>query len=778
MMMRWIVVFLGLLMIAPISSVANVDEFKNGTELPRHIAAIYDSRYEGDPRFTQTHRFLEMPLNHLGYIVDYYDINAPLPELDASYRGITVWFTSGTFIKDPLALFAWLHKALDQHKKLLVMGGLGVSEEFREDDASMKELNRLLHRIGMHDTNEWVNILHNVKVIDSTPELTNFERSYEGEITPYMAMSKVGSSTVSHLRLRAPQYENQYSDLIVTNENGGYISHGYGVYQLYNEEDNLILSQWFINPFLFLKEVLQDSYLPKPDTTTLLGKRIFYSHLDGDGWNNLSEVEKFRKKKTISAEVLYEEVFKPYEDFAFTVAPIIAELRPDCYGIPDSIPVAENIFKLYNVEPGSHSYSHPLYWGFFADGDNEKEKPLLKLYPEKPMQRFFLSKWLLGKQPSPIEERHDFKPYQKPDHDPMIGIRDPVHDPNDMVEKFDTPRSYACEPYNLDKEVRGSVEFIEKLTGGKKVKLFQWSGNTSPYEAAIHATRELGLYNINGGDTRFDTEYPSYATVAPLSAPVGKERQIYSSNSNENTYTNLWTDRFFGFKYLQTTVNNTEVPIRVAPYNLYFHSYSGEKDAALMAVKENLEYARRQNLISIFASEFAAIVEGFFTTEIIQLGHDQWKILNRGGLQTIRIDNATLRAVDFQASKGVLGQTHYQGSLYIALDDTEREPVIKLKSVDKSGGYETAKNPYIIESNWKIKGLQFGKNSLSFAAAGFGKSDILLQMPDSSEVKIQLHDGEKVYEERTAEVDVYNRLRLVIDNIKRPVGVSILVDRK
>ena len=46
---------------------------------------------------------------------------------------------------------------------------------------------------------------------------------------------------------------------------------------------------------------------------------------------------------------------------------------------------------------------------------------------------------------------------------------------------------------------------------------------------------------MNGGDLRFDSEYSSVAYVAPLARTVGREHQIYSVNSNENTYTNGWT---------------------------------------------------------------------------------------------------------------------------------------------------------------------------------------------------------------------------------------------
>ncbi len=86
------------------------------------------------------------------------------------------------------------------------------------------------------------------------------------------------------------------------------------------------------------------------------------------------------------------------------------------------------------------------------------------------------------------------------------------------------------------------------------MSLVQWTGATRPYPKAMEITAKLGLPNINGGDPRYDSKYPSLAYLSPLSRKVGKYRQIYSSASNENTYTGLWKGPFFGYKYLVETL--------------------------------------------------------------------------------------------------------------------------------------------------------------------------------------------------------------------------------
>jgi hypothetical protein len=246
--------------------------------------------------------------------------------------------------------------------------------------------------------------------------------------------------------------------------------------------------------------------------------------------------------------------------------------------------------------------------------------------------------------------------------------------------------------------------------------VLQWSGDTTPSEAAVAATRQAGVRNLNGGDTRFDPEFHSYGWVAPLGRQVGAQRQVYASNSNENTYTDLWTDRIFGFKYLVETHKNTESPIRVKPHNIYYHMYSGEKLPSLLAVLDNYRYAQTQELAPITASTYAAIVDGFHSASFHLLEPGRWRIENRDGLQTIRFDRAADLSVDFSRSSGVLGQRLYQNSLYVTLDVADPAPVLALSRTPAPG-------PYLSHSRWLISELRVNDGSFTFKAQGFGAGE-------------------------------------------------------
>lgn len=143
--------------------------------------------------------------------------------------------------------------------------------------------------------------------------------------------------------------------------------------------------------------------------------------------------------------------------------------------------------------------------------------------------------------------------------------------------------------------------------------------------------------------------------------------------------------------------------------------------ASLNAVLDSLKWAKSAPLTPITTSHYAMIGKGFFSTRFIQLAERRWKILNRGALQTIRFDKATSEAVDFERSTGIIGQRHYQGSLYVALDEAVQEPVLALKPIERTDILPLASRPYLVSSRWRVWDFQYDKQgSFSFVAQGFG----------------------------------------------------------
>jgi hypothetical protein len=345
----------------------------------------------------------------------------------------------------------------------------------------------------------------------------------------------------------------------------------------------------------------------------------------------------------------------------------------------------------------------------------------------------------------------------------------------DGISDYDVPRTYAHATLRHEQEISGSIAFINRLLPPhKRVKVHQWSADTYPSEEAIAATKAAKVRNINGGNNRFDRAFPSHAWIAPLGRQVGNHWQIYASNSNENSYTENWTQGYFGFRHLVQTLRNTETPVRLKPINLYYHMYSGERTSSLLALRANLEFIRDQNIAPIATSRYAAIADGFFSSKIIAMDRNRWRFENRDALQTIRFDQATLKTVDFTLSEGVIGQRHFQGSLYVALDETHPAPVIALTYSDKTDQELQAKQPYLVQSQWRVYALDSTKKRVRFNSDGFGPGEFYWQFPLPGAYKIIATNNLGKRQRTVMRTDKNGQLILSLDrDIFQPVTIEI-----
>ncbi|NGX57495.1 MAG: hypothetical protein K940chlam3_00387 [Chlamydiae bacterium] len=711
-----------------------------GQNIPRTVITFYDSKRVSDSYFSRAHQLAEMPCNHLGLIFDYYDIQEPLPDLSdrEDVIGILTWFEDDTKLtyEQGLNFFNWSIDALDKGMKYVVMGKV----IFHPDVFSLpiNVFNQFWEKLGMRITGDWVDSTFQVRLKRLVPSMTDFERKYPSSLTEYVEVIQVSEEAKCFLEATSKEREYPTTCLITSSHNGGYVANGYAIYFLF--EKGKISRNWYINPFLFFRKVFGTDTIPKPDTTTVAGRRIYYSQVDGDGWNNQTEIGDY-PWGTISAIVLYDNIYKLYPDLPVTVSPIGAEVDPKWVGLKASQKIARKIFELPHVEMSSHTFTHPFDWAFFDDYMPEDEVPYLHMYPNGSwlgkglvvrLRRIFADEGYLIKEDDTIEDEE------------VLGQ---LRQTKTFDDVYDVPRAYALEPFNLDLEISGSRNLIDTLSpGDKKVVLLQWSGDCRPFYSALKMVNDVGLLNINGGDSRFDNVYPSYAWVAPLGREVDGLRQIYSSNANENLYTNLWRSNFFGFNLLTQTFENTEKPIRIRPANLYYHVYSGQKNSSLNALKQNLEYVRTHEVTPIKASEFSQIAEGFYSTEIEEIGPNTWSFCCRGALQTIRFDQAGLLTVNYSKSEGVIGHRLFQGSLYVYLDSAyEDDAVISLKEHTQFHDIPIESRYYLIHSRWQVFDLDRSvSGQISFDAVGYGPGEMSWNVPQEGSYEVATEDGFRI----------------------------------
>lgn len=415
---------------------------------------------------------------------------------------------------------------------------------------------------------------------------------------------------------------------------------------------------WLLDPFKFLSRALDLGDFPVPDTTTREGVRLFYSHIDGDGFANISEVDpNFR-----SSEIIRDHILTKYP-FPITYSVIEAEVEAlSMLQKSDTAPllreVARSIFALPNIQVASHSYSHPFYWI---------------------------------------------------DDDP----RQDIYDRRNLPMK----NNYRL---NLDREIRGSVEYIDRdlVPDGKAVELFLWSGNCRPSVAALKKVRELGILNMNGGDTLISTVKPSLSFVSPRTLYWGGELQILAGNQNENVYTHDWTGPFFGM-YVKVidTFEKTETPLRLKPVNVYFHNYCGDKPDGLQSLVTVFDWVQEQNLHAVTALQYAQIAKDSRFTALYRSGVNQFVMVNEGYLRTFRLPYRG-RVPDMARSSGVTGFIRRDDFLYVHTDGRRRVSLVMVAE------NEASRHLYLRRSTGEIDWQAFGPDGLQAEVSDFRPVEI------------------------------------------------------
>ncbi len=668
----------------------------------REILALYDSRHEKRPDMSRLHRLAEMPLNWLGYKLAFMDVNGVLPRGEElqKYRGIVTWFSEP--LADPAAYLGWLDAATGAGLRLACLAELAPPEPA----GTQEVVSRIYARLGLRFADQYVKVTHKSKLLTINREMAGFERPIDKVLPEFQVLQPASAAAQVHLSASVPDGDGiPSSALIVTSPGGGYVADGFTIY--FDEAADKV--RWVVNPFLFFKLAFGEDRFPVPDVTTLFGRRMYFSHIDGDGWNNISEIEGYREMQAAAADVIRIEAIEPFGDLPVSVGLIAGDAVPELGGLDATHTSARKIFALPQVEVASHTYTHPFAWGFFEKYDRQAELAMIDqaARPSSSVMdqvRGFLYRIAGKAQSSDTRNRY-------------------------IAGSADLPRGYLKEPFDIATEVGGALAISESFAPpGKKAGIYLWSGDTEPSEAIMRATRLAGVRNMNGGDTRLDAEFPSVFYVPPIARPVGAERQIYAANSNENTYTNNWRGPYYGQLMLEQTLINTESPRRLKPFNLYYHMYSGEKPGALAAIKHFLNLARTSPIIPVTASTYAAVADSFFDTVIEQVDAMSWSISKRGAVQTVRFDDAQEIYADPLRSRGVLGTKRLNRTLYVSLDAAVEPALIVLRNSSQAPVNEASGHPQLIESRWQLMNMQSeGECGFRIGAQGFGPGEIVWQ---------------------------------------------------
>ncbi len=563
----------------------------------RSVLALFNFK-SGAINETNVHVLLEMPLNRLGMVVDYHDINDTSYPDPAGYRGVVVWFADNVsdYGKE---YYAFLHRVLDSGGRIVLMNGPGI-EQTVSDEPYNEDISGLLKRLGIVEGGlGFSNNPFTIKVEKLQQAAFGFEIAEAAESPVYRDYRITGDSLEAWMGVTRSDVADSQAVVVAVGSTGGFISDAGMVLRYIDDPVWGVL--WDLNPFVFLSKALAVETLLKPDVTTANGNRVAFIHVDGDGSSNMTQDVGATPQP--STKVLREKVLERYP-FPASISAIAYLLTPEGAGNPVFVDEFKKIMALPQIQAASHTYSHPMIW----------------------------SSHILG--------------YKIP--------------------------GYTFDP---SMETVGSIEMIKELAlpPGKEIDLLLWSGDCQPMEGALAALDSVGFQNLNGGNARVDALYQGICHISSLSIKVGAFRQCYAMAGNEYLYTNSWTENYGGFVQVLDTFKNTEKP-RYIPVNVYYHLYVTERQAGLKALTTIYDWCAKQDFCWLHADEYTRSVQGFFSARTGKLTTDAYYIEDYSGLHTVRLD-AESRSVDMLKSSNILGYTHFDGDLYIALAAGERAEI-------------------------------------------------------------------------------------------------------
>ena len=613
----------------------NIYGLSSKNAIQREVFTLIDE-HRLDRTLLEAHQYGGTILEYMGYIQKLHDINHGLPNMNEMrhYAGVIIWLQD--FIKKPKKFIKWVTKLHKIGIKVVFANNFG----FVPSSKLLKPLSiKVKTSIGI---NKKIKYQDNMMGYEIGVTLASSSLQIEPEDAKPLLVYENSDGTTS-------------TPAAITKWGGYAIGNAFIISM---DKDNI----WTINPFKFFKEALGLRELIVPDVTTENGRRLLFSHVDGDGMMNRVEGD----FGYYSGDVILNKILKVYK-IPHSISVIGAEIS-DKGLYPKIAPklrkIAKEIYALENVEPATHTFTHPFFWDKIVD-DNLNEAYRLK------------------------------------------------------------PKGYK---FSLEKEINGELQSINKNFNPKhKAKTIFWSGDCAPRKNALSLIAKEHILNINGGDTIITATTPWLSGIAPLGLQRGVYTQVYTGAQNENVFTNDWLGPFWGFKRVVQTFKLTNSPRRFKPIDIYYHLYSGSKEASLRALEYVFDWAIKQDVMPIFTSEYIPKVIDYYTVSMANEG-STWLFNGMNSIRTLRIETEN-EGVDLNKSSSVIGIKDFEKHTYLSLDTTANHRIVL------SDGLHYKNSSYLISSNAKLIAYEHNATMKSFGFSGYVDLDTVFNVPKNCSVK-------------------------------------------
>ena len=200
--------------------------------IPRTIIALFNSKINPKSKFTLTHHFAEMPLNHLGLDVEYYDIQKPLPDLSqrADVRGILSWLAQGSTAPKPKEFLRWATENINRGLYYVIMGEPGFYEDREAAPTPTTLVQGFWQLFGIRDTLDWTEFTYDARIDRVDEEMIGFEYMPHGSVNPYYVFHPDSPDLRVLWSVNDPDYDRPIV-LAALHPKGGFVADQYAVFR-------------------------------------------------------------------------------------------------------------------------------------------------------------------------------------------------------------------------------------------------------------------------------------------------------------------------------------------------------------------------------------------------------------------------------------------------------------------------------------------------------------------------------------------------------------------
>jgi hypothetical protein len=346
----------------------------SGTPRSRKVLVLYNSHEqfteEDDhgkqwkvPTNTENNRFhtlAELALNHAGLVTEFADLNNPqgLPDAAAmaDFRGVAVW-TNGDRCRDPEGTLRWYAEQGRAGRRVVFLERTGCAKDLKGRAISPEVWQSSLAELGLRlgDTEIWD--ADQISVEFESGKRTGFEQKLDLRLPYWRDVQALDPEARVWLRLGLESRPGAAADAVIVGPRASFVMREYAFRE--HKVGARWTRAWLIDPFALFEAAfgLQDE--PRLDFTTLNGLRMFYAHIDGDGMETISEID----RKSMCGEIVRESLLKVYP-LPVTLSVVTGRVQPppEAYGSERAVEVARSLLALPNVEVASHGFSHPMDW--------------------------------------------------------------------------------------------------------------------------------------------------------------------------------------------------------------------------------------------------------------------------------------------------------------------------------------------------------------------------------------------------------------------------------